>query len=292
MITAYYDLAVSPPTYDIVAFLQMIEGYRLSRGEDRIDLQILPGPVGGFRRDRFWPFSVEERQQMLNRVALPMARMLPSVAELRVRTDRPPNHAAARGSIGYMSRLYGLKVQVEMMRRGIRPLRPKIPLPREPRLVTITLREAEHWPHRNSNVDAWAGAARALQARGFDVVVLRDTLKSSEPLAGLKIAPVASRDLERRATLYRQAACNLGISNGPLWFAMALDAPVLMLRPVSEGGVHAASLAYFRECGIEPGGQIPGAPPYQRLVWADDTAAEILRAFDAYMADQERRRAA
>ncbi len=288
VLTAYYDLHTSPPTYDIVAFLLAAENYRLERGEERIRIEILPGPAGGFRADRLWPFSVEERRLMLDRVALPMARMLPS-ADVVLRTDRPERRGCPPGSIGYMTRLYGLKVQVEMMRRGIRPLRPKMPLPRDPELVTITLREADHWPGRNSNLPEWRRAAELIEARGYHVVVIRDTRMANVPFHGFTTSPVASRQLERRATLYREAAVNLGANGGPLWFALALDARTMIFRPTAKGHP-ASSLDYLAACGIPMGGQIPGAPAYLRLVWADDTADEILAAFDDFTATAARQR--
>lgn len=288
MLTAYYDLACSPPTYDIVAFLCEVERARIERGAEKVSIQILPGPAGGFRRDKFWPCSVDERQKMLDHVAAPMARMLPSIAQVAIWKHRPPD--VAPKSIGYGASLYGLRVQVDAMKSGIRPLRPTSPLSEGwpnyqygNRLVTITLREAEHWPQRNSNVSAWRDAAQAIGAVGFDVLVIRDTLYADELLWKVTTCPQASRDLECRANLYRAAVCNLFVNNGPAWFAMALDAPVLMLRPTVEGVMHTCSAAYFRECGIEPGGQIPSAPSYQRIVWANDSTENIVRAFNEFM---------
>jgi hypothetical protein len=92
--------------------------------------------------------------------------------------------------------------------------------------------------------------------------------------------------LEFRANLYRSAECNLFVSNGPAWFALALDAPVLMLKPTVEGLMSTCSASYFRDCGLPEGGQIPGSPAYQRIVWAPDTRANIVAAFDAYMAEK------
>jgi hypothetical protein len=285
MLTAYYDLSTSPPTYDIVAFLCAAEAYRIRKGKDGIHIKFLPGPKGGFRVDRLWPFSVEERTRIFHNVALPMARMLPSAVSVSVLND--PLQRSEEGSIGKGCRLYGLAVQVQSMRDGVRPLRPPEDLPRNPKLVTITLREAEHWPQRNSNVPAWIEAARAIQAQGFEVVIIRDTLKAGEPVEGLNVSRAAAWDLIARAQLYRSAVCNLGVSNGPMWFALALDAPVLMLKPTVENLMRTCSAGYFRECGIEPGGQIPGSPKYQQIVWQDDSAANIEPAFDAFMQQQQ-----
>lgn len=287
ILTAYYDLHRSPASFDVVAFLLAAEQARIARAEDQVSIQILPGPEGGFRRDKFWPHSVEERRRMLYRVVYPMCCMLPSAAEVVVCEERPAEPAAK--SIGFMESLYGLRVQVDAMRAGMRPLRPPRDVSRDPRLVTVTLREAEHWPERNSNVPAWIAAAEAVADRGYKVRIIRDTFRAGDRLTAAESigepSALAATDLKYRANLYRSAACNLGVSNGPLWFALALDAPVLMLKPTVENLMRTCSAAYFRECGIEPGGQIPGAPPYQRLVWADDTAEAIVTAFEEYHAE-------
>ena len=283
MLTAYYDLWTSPPTYDIVAFLCAVERERIRRGEDGVSINIIPGHVGGFRRDKFWPFTIAERQAMLDKVAAPMARMLPSAKEVAIWTKRPQRKAD--WSIGWMLSLYGLRLQVECMREGIRPLCSVEPWTQDPSLVTITLREAAHWPERNSNVQAWVEAAKRIEYLGFNVVVVRDTLHcdADEFLPEVVQSFQASTVLECRARLYRSAACNLVVNNGPAWFAIALDAPVLMLKPTVEGVMRTCSAAYFQECGIPPGGQIPGAPDYQQIAWQDDTADNIVAAFQKFM---------
>lgn len=284
MLTAYYDLATSPPTYDIVAFLVAAERYRLAMRGERLAIHVVPGPVGGFRNDRLWPHTIAGREQMLHQVALPMARMLRS-ATVALLPGRP--HRASMTSIGLNGRCYGTALLVECLRQGIRPLRPAAAAPRDPRLVTITLREAEHWTPRNSNVPQWIAAGLAIADRGYQVIVVRDTLQADQPIDGLATSARAAIELEERAMLYRRAACNLFVNNGPAWLALALDAPVLMLKPTVEGLMATCSNAYLVRCGIAVGGQIPGSPSYQRIAWhSDDSAAEILGAFDDFMVVQ------
>lgn len=281
LLTAYYDLQCAPPTYDIVAFLCEAERQRRRRGCDAVAIEILPGPAGGFRQDSLWPHSIAERWHMLRQVALPMALMLPP-ASVKLCEGRPPHPAPA--SIGWQGSLYGLRLQIECMREGVRPLRPAREAARDPRLVTMTLREAEHWPQRNSNVQQWRAAGEIIAAWGYDVVVVRETRFANMPLGALRIDAQAARDLDARAALYRSAACNMFVSNGPAWFALALDAPALMLKPTVENLMSTCSAAYFRSCGIERGGQIPGAPSWQRIDWRADSCGAIVDAFASFMA--------
>lgn len=280
MFTAYYDLAVSPPTYDIVAFLCAVEAKRIELNEDRISIEILPGPNKGFRQDNFWPFNIEGRWQMLEKVAIPMAKMLPN-ANVILHKERPSS--PKRNSIGWGYRLFGLAIQVEAMRKGIRPLKPPTVDAFNPHLVTITLREAEHWPLRNSNVPEWLAAAKELRIQGWQVVVVRDTLKFDEPLEDLDISPDASSNLIDRARLYQKSICNLFVNNGPAWFALALGVPVLIYRPVIEGVQYGCSKDYFSKCELPFGSQISNEPLNQRLVWVDDEAQNILDGFSGFI---------
>jgi hypothetical protein len=282
---AVYDLSRNPPTYDVVAFLMGTESARQRRGDDDIELEIWPGPVQGFAGDKLWP-PPEQRDAMVESIVIPMALMLPTVRTVRRRVARPADARGDLFGLGVWS--VGLARILEALKAGVRPLRPVggVPSP-DPSLVTITLREAEHWPARNSRVAEWMKAAEQIRASGFEVVFIRDTRKADMPLDGFATNPEASRDLDVRAQLYCEAVCNLFVSNGPAWFALALDAPVLMLRPTTEGVGKHSSQAWFDSVGLTRGVQIPGAPAWQRLVWEMDDADKIVAAFKAYIMDSE-----
>jgi hypothetical protein len=281
--TAYYDLEKCPASYDVVSFLLHVERERLRRGEDRVEINIIPGPELGFRKDNLWPRSVDERRRLLHRVVVPMCRMLPG-SSVTVYGERPPEEA---GSIGYGEYSMPFKRFVAGYAQGIRPFRcPPLSAPQD--YITITLREAEHHPQRNSRTEEWIKAARTMMDMGYSVVVVRDTTMADVSLAGITTSPTAAYSLDVRAALYGAAACNLFVSNGPAWFAMALDAPVLMLRPATEGIGTLYSAAGLERMGIPAGGQIPGAPVYQRLVWEEDTADAILLAFQGFMAARQK----
>jgi hypothetical protein len=281
-LNCFYDLSVSPPTYDIISFLCRAEQQRVESGKHGIEVTLLPGPASGFRRDNLWPFTVAERVTVRDRVAVPLCRLLPSCVRVETASERP----AAAAGVGFGKPMYGLAEFVTAYRAGVRPLRARR-LARDPELVTITLREAEHWPARNSNIAAWIAAADEIKRRGYRVVFVRDTSRFSDPVPGFDICPEASVDIARRAELYAAAAVNLGVSNGPLWMALAMDAPVLMLRPTLERSLSVFGAAFYAHCGVPSRGQLPGAPAWHRLAWSDDdTASEIVTAFDEFVSAQ------
>lgn len=274
MLEVCYDLARNPPTYDFVTALMRFERLRLEYREDGIAINVIPGPAGGFRQDRLWPQSVEARTHLLNHIVVPMASMLPSVRRVTFHGSRDEGPRC----FGIGEHVINFKRFVDCYGKGIRPLRPSHDLPPDEQLITLTLRECEHWPERNSRIDEWKRAGLELAMLGFQVVVVRDTLRAAESLGGLVTSPKASRDLMARAQLYRQSACNLFVNNGPAWLCMALDAPTAILRPATEGVNKFAGAAARAMHGIPPGSQMPNAQPHQRLVWEDDTAANIVRA--------------
>lgn len=273
----YYDLACSPPTYDAVSAACRAELERQRVGADHIQVVILPGPAGGFRRDSLWPHSALERTRMLRDVAMPIFMLLPDVS-VTLAAERPIS------GLGVGRRMYGLEQQVHAGRRGIRPLRAPTATTVRSNRITMTLRECEHWPERNSDVAQWVAAARILTAAGYEVIVVRDTLQADEPLDDVTTLPVASHRLFARADLYASAALNLFVSNGPAWLSMAMDLPTVIFRPGDEKLGRAFGRDHFRNSGIAWGGQMPNSPAYQRLVWQDDTAANIVDVVDEFMA--------
>lgn len=270
---ACYDLGRCPPTYDVVAFLALAELERIKRGDAFIDLCVKPGPAGGFRKDHHWPHDIASREKMRDNVLLPLCRLLPSVRSLQVGAPPP-------GAWGTGEYLVGLPRILETLRAGSQPLRSERAEPAR-RLITFTLREAEHHTLRNSRGSEWVAASRILAERGWHVVVIRDTHCASEPLEGAETVPLASTDLDTRAAWYASATLNVGISNGPMWMAIFMDAPVLMLRPTTNEALGCYDDRFYAKCGLKRGEQLPNLPSHQRLVWEDDTCENIVMAVEA-----------
>lgn len=283
----YYDLMKSPPTYDGISAACLFKHMANEAGASKIEVEILPGPIGGFRRDNLWPYTVKGRQQMLENVLVPIFELLPNTT-VTVHRSRPPLVSGP----GVGRKMYGLNQLVATYQRGIRPLRPPREVARGP-MITITLREAEHWPDRNSKIDEWLEVARRLKARGHPVVFVRDTLKFDEDLPGTATScPAASKNITSRADLYASAMMNLFVMNGPAWLSMCMDQPTLIMRPGQEGAGRSVGADFLRAHGLHWGAQMPNMPTHQRLVWEDDTADNIMRAVDSFMAAQPRREVA
>lgn len=158
-----------------------------------------------------------------------------------------------------------------------------------PSPVTITLREAEHFPHRNSNIAAWLQFAADLEKRGERVIFLRDANKAAEPLLNQETCPLASVDLDLRTALYEQAKCNLFVANGPWNIALFGDRPWLMFNEVSAGDVFLPNNPgwWLQFQGVEDGGQFPWSAEDQRIVWVGDTYENLMGAWQELQAVQQ-----
>ena len=271
-LTACYDLQYCPPTYDAIGFLLTAEQARIDGGHKDIDIRILPGPRDGFRRDKLPPFTAAERRQMRDGIVVPMTGLLPSVKSVMVCQGRDKPNGP---SIGYGTRLYGTGVFASAFARGLFPLK-CAPAVRERHYATITLREATYWPTRNSRLPEWLSVASWLEEHGIDPVIIRDTAKADEELP-FETSPLASKDLSARAAFYAGAVLNLFVNNGPAWMAMAMNVPVLICKLIAPGAP-CTGAEFFRKSGMEPGQQMRGCGPHQRLLWTDDDAGAVIEA--------------
>lgn len=274
---AYYDLSVSPPTYDFISFLLGAELWRLRMNLTALDIRILAGPEQGFRRDNLPPFTAAERRAMLDNIVLPAAWLLPSVASIAECEDVAP----AQPSIGWRDPRYGLHVMVAAAAKNCYPLAP--PLSERVRhkapYATITLREASYWPERNSTIGEWLKVAAALERRKLQPIFVRDTARAGDQVATFATDVRASRDVSWRAALYAGAALNLFVGNGPAWVSWFMGAPTLICKLVSRESP-SQSASTFVGAGLKPGTQPANARAWQALLWEDDRADKIVPAVD------------
>ncbi len=148
-----------------------------------------------------------------------------------------------------------------------------------PYAVTITLREAAYDCSRNSNMEAWLAFAELLQKQGEKVIIVRDTAKANEPLAGFVTHPQASWDLSHRMTLYQDAKCNMFVQNGPVGLAYYSKRPWLQFEGLQPNSVF--NRQWWPEAmGIAPGEQFPWSTESQRIVWAPDAYENIVSAWE------------
>lgn len=254
--------------FDFVNWLVEAEMQRRAEGAPA------PLKVGfWFGRDGKAGLSEPHRQQMFDKVLRPMLAFVGAVE----------SEEAAQS--GRSNEVYTARDVVRRVRAG-QPL-PRMwathdavaKMGRYQDCVTITLREAEEWPHRNSNIEAWLKFAGDLKARGERVVFVRDTAMAWQPpIDGFEDCPLASTDLHARMALYQLARMNYFVANGPTLLAIygyANYRIFLNLQPDGHAFLSDTPSFWRNKVGVEPGGQFPWALHNQRIVWSPDTYEAI-----------------
>lgn len=153
-----------------------------------------------------------------------------------------------------------------------------------PPFVTITLRETEHYPQRNSDLGEWIKFAKWLEAKGEEVIFVRDTAKATEELDDHSTFPLASTDLHIRLALYEKAKHNFFVSNGPATLCWHLNTPfTTFIHPDEQHRYNYAPAWpewWKTRMGIDVGEQFPWFADNQRIVWKKDDLENLQEAWE------------
>lgn len=270
-----YNVPAGSISYDFIIWLMDCEMTRMREG------YAPPLKVHfWFGRDGKAKFDLENRSQMFENVVKPSLALLGAI-----------EHQDAIHGRDYARRHF--RTITEGARNGEKVPQLKAPyraremmnrwLGDGPAPVVITLREAEHWPHRNSNVRAWVDFARDLKAQDERVIFVRDTATADEPIEGFETCPAAALDLHMRVALYERAQANLFVANGPCILAAFMDRPWLTFTPIEpDDSPYKANTPLFwrMHVGIDVGEQYPWSRPDQRIVWKRDDYKTIVEAWE------------
>lgn len=153
------------------------------------------------------------------------------------------------------------------------------------KLYTITIRNYEVFPERNSNVHAWAQVAQTLVQRGFQVVVVPDIsniAKMREDFSSAEIFELGAIDFDLRLALYEAARMNLFVNNGPCAAAaLSPKIPYRMFNIVVEHSV-TTDPEFIKSKGFTIGETPAYAKGNQKWVWKSDSYKNIMQEIDAF----------
>jgi len=309
---AFYDLNVARPTFDILAFLCLAENARRRQGLDAVHLVVVPPALNEFNQQLLPVIPVEEQRWRTQQILLPAASLLPSSAGVTMLPSRELVSAlAGMGQVfppGYSEQrplaLWEFEHVVDSVAQGdeIRWLQATPAargmlhrwmvenVPPQRRIVSITLRDSSLQQARNSNLEAWYRFIEKLDRQRYFPVVIPDTEKALQPSAFKDIACIfteAAFNLDLRLALYETSHVNLGVANGPthLW-VFSRTCRYLMFKQIVNDYSHSSAESFLRR-RLEIGGAFPGAGPFQRLVWHDDTWQTIRSFFEQFCAEIE-----
>lgn len=280
-LTAFYDLAVGPVSYDVIPFLVQARMAAADAGCKHVHVVIVPDANGvdGMYRDKLHLYDAAEMHWRLWNLVIPACRLIG--ASVTLATDWAQAKTLSTGKVwpedwdrqSPQRRHYLQREIVEAAKAGrkipqlrasehargmVRTQIERAGLP----LVTVTMRQT-YETGRNSDVGLWADLIKALKYR-YHVVVLHDT--SHALIRGWGYGELV---LDLRMALYEAAAMNFHPHGGPVVLCWFSGAPFTMFeaaRPHKDWRKH-----WENNVGLQIGEQLPWATPDQRLVYEETT---------------------
>lgn len=271
-LVAVYDLGSAPPTYDFITFLAAAEDYRKGNGYTHIDVVFQPGPINGFRDDNLPP-DAEERRAMLWRVCMGATRLLPSVRNVTllreredVKADFPPGYTAEMPVPCYGPRFFTDAQPVLRATDAAKRLAKKIT--GDAPYIVIPVRQADYWPHRNTDLKAWQRAVEFVREFGWNVFWIPDT--NGEDVPGERNVRAAALDIDLRLAIYEGAELVTGLIGGAGCLAVFSSAKYAFIHPIDESKP-TTDREYLKRLGIEM--EKPWTPRGRVVFGRDDEAA-------------------
>lgn len=308
---AFYDLTIYPHTFDFAYFVMNAEISRQRAGLKSLHVHIIrPGRNEIGRLPKGFHSAIDDaaRESRIYNILLPILTLFPTVEGYSVL----PRATDAYAMREYLSHVYpadmtpaaGAPIHTDY-REANRTLC-NVPQAVRPRaswqshryvsqwlstrakgrkVVTITLRQYEFLPQRNSNLEAWSVFASELDSKGYFVVVVPDTataLDARPPeFANVTMFPEAAFNVPLRVALYEQAYLNLATTGGPPVLMLLSDRVPFLFFKLLVPGVDLCSAEHLADVGFTINEDLGHMGPHQHLVWADDDLATIRREFDA-----------
>ena len=260
---AIYELAKSPPTHDFVNWLARAEHARRASMDPHLQVRVVAGHRDWSDRDK--QYSVDRREWRIENLLLPLARLVPSVNE------------ATRAAVGTQVWSYS------------NPGQPVLPIFKAPRLakeiiaqampervVTITLRDSDFEPQRNTRHKEWIKVADWLNREGFCPVFIPDAeahRRGKSPLLApyREYAP-ASHNVALRLALFEHAHLNLMTNSGVMVLGLHSEISMMAFR-LFVPDVLSCSVIHMKRSGFSPE---HNWGPGKKTFWEEDYASDVI----------------
>lgn len=298
----FYDLHVSPSTYDFFTFLISAEICRTRRGYSKLVLFILKGPDNGFRKDGK-NRTYNHNLKFLQNVILPGIALLTSCKDYffcerdfifnskfdeneifprgykiekpvseyigkelvasKIRGDKPCFFKAPN----YMSEMAKLNIKNHFLQKKI---------------ITLTARELERGNPlgtRNINTETWENISEKLNSLGYQLVIIRDTDKifsEKKLIKNIPEIPLASMNIQFRLATYENSFLNFCKNNGPAILLLFSESNAVYLNHF-DNNFNATSEKYYSEkYGMVLGSSYPMTTNNIQFKWDSEKENEIL----------------
>ena len=312
ILSAFYDLKVSPVTFDIFEFLYQAEIERLNSSMDALDLIIIANDTNcGFPEEIVDSNSIGEQRWRLRNLVLPASSLLTSARRSVYCPTRDEAEWHIKNAEAVFPHGYSLQYPIASylpsetlvaMYQGKKLGTFQAPVAarsaaqdwlqshsggRKP--VTVTLREATVHTWRNSYFEEWQKFVDWLDKDKYFAVLIPDTASLFEQATNffkdVTKFELGALDLQLRLAIYETSYLNMMLSSGPgtLCFLDNSTRAIRfkMLAPGDEASNYASR-------GFRWGMQWPNSSTFQKSVWEEDSFETLIREFEEMVAVIER----
>lgn len=300
----FYDMEVSPCSYDFFTFLYSAEVCRIRRGLKSIKLILVKGQNHNFRQDQIR--TQDQNETFFQNVIVPGISLIPSCesfmwlsreeASLNIQkenifpkgysTHRPTNEYCGEELVAskirqddisfFKAPQYASVIAEQFVNQQIN----------DNAFVTLTIREIERDDAnstRQINVDFWNNTIDRLASLGFKTVLIRDTSMCfrEKILEGAIEAPVASVHLPTRMALYDKSKLNLTKNNGPAILQLFGRSNCIYFNQFDEEVMAMTPKWYATNYGMASGSQFPMTATNKIFSWELDNCNTALTQIEA-----------
>lgn len=294
-LTAFYDLAVGPVSFDFVVFLVKADMARRRAKGSRLHVVIVPmqDGVGGMFRDKTNLYDAHEMHWRLWNICIPACQLIGASMTLATDWDQARRLNALgepwpsdwdrqtlkdrRHLIGDVITAAKSGEEVPMLRaseHARRKVRTAFAARMKP-VVTMTMRHT-YMAQRNSDRNEWLKAKLHIEDQGYAVLLFQDTGDALANGHGY-----GELNLDVRMACYQEAVLNLQENNGAASLCWFSERPYRMFgannNPEEWEGL-------FVKQGLPLGATWPWAKPQQKIVYGPTTAQQIIDEFEAWRA--------
>jgi hypothetical protein len=308
-VTAVYDLSANPVTFDFAYFLAAAELFALNNNKSNFTVLFVPQNHDYIINEKYR--SVVDKENMkwrVENIILPLMSIYPACIGHSILPKGSDVTEAVKGKFLFpefysenfpaakfykevnasKNKFFGFSASIQG-KRHIESWKKSNEI--TVKMVTLTLRQYNYDPKRNSNVDEWIKFAQFIREKGFTPVFVPDTDACFEYDARLDdfiVFEAPCWNLGIRMALYEEADLNLFSPNGTASIAQLNRNVASITTKFVTPNSSDANVEINLQRGVSEGQNTYDFfdDHFQVLSWKEDTFENILKEFNRFLAEK------